>query len=80
MVGNYLADRILKLNCNLESESAKVAKQYLPAGYIYMKLSNGKTDNLCAKSTVTAGVPVNTCIVGGASSYKVQLQTGSPFL
>uniref|UniRef100_A0A7S3HDK0 Transmembrane protein n=1 Tax=Spumella elongata TaxID=89044 RepID=A0A7S3HDK0_9STRA len=52
-------------------------KNYLPAGYIYVKLSNGKADKVCAKAAVTAGLPVNTCIDGGVSSYKMQLQTDS---
>jgi len=50
---------------------------YLSAGYVYVQLSNGKTDTQCEKNGVTAGVPVNTCIAADSSSYKVQLQTGN---
>ena len=50
---------------------------YLSAGYVYVQLSNGKTDTQCEKNGVTAGVPVNTCIAADSSSYKVQLQTGT---
>eukprot|EP01032_Pedospumella_encystans_P011853 gene11853-13750_t len=54
-----------------------VEKDHLPAGYIYVKLSNGRADKVCAKAAVTAGLPVNTCIGGGVSSYKMQLLTDS---
>jgi hypothetical protein len=49
----------------------------LPAGYAYLSFSNSKTDDTCTKTSVSVGVPANTCVAAKDYSYKIQLVAGA---
>jgi hypothetical protein len=52
------------------------AARTLPAGYVYIAFSSDASDHKCEKSSISLGVPVNTCVAVGDHGYKVQIVEG----